>query len=335
MRKHELREVTRAIPEPIAGGQILPELTQLVISTAGVQEDPNFNFADDIFGVVPVTKKNIRIPTRQGEFMVNVDTARSARAEMAFIDRQYGFTDRTLERFTLAALVDEEEIENADPWAISADAAADARDVVRINRALAKRDLILNTANYGAAGGVFALGPGQGFNLQNGEHLRDVVNEAVNAIMLATGASRDQLKVVILGALGRQACLQDFELLGRKMYTEGIKFPTVQVLKEYLDVGSVSAYSPVYRTSVSDPAPTQMFGGGGSMVILYPGMGATLPRGQMVWGRIFRRGGTGGALPQFYEPKRTSWAFPWQVHEDTEVFNPACGALITGLWQDS
>lgn len=335
MRKREFREVTRAIPEPVGGAQILPELTQLVISTAGVQEDPNFGFADDIFGVVPVGKKNIRIPTRQGEFMVRQDTARPARAEMHFIDRQYGFTDRTLERYTLAALVDEDEIRNADPWQVSADAAADARDVVRIDRAMAKRDIILNTANYGAAGGIFALGPGQGFNLANGEHLRDVVNEALNAINLATGAASNQVKMVILGALGRRACLQDFELINREMYTKGTQFPTTDVLKNYLDVQSVSAYAPVFRTSVTDAAPTQMFGGGGAIVLVYPGPDSVLPRGNIVWGRIFRMGGTGGALPPFYENSRTSWAYPWQVHEDVEVFNPAAAALITGLWQDS
>jgi len=326
-----LREAYRAVPDFISNAQILPELTQLVLSTAGEQEDPNFDYADDVFGVVPTGHYNIRIPTRFGEYLVKRDTLREARSDMGFVDRQYSFTDRTMKRNTLAGLVDDDEMKNADPWTVSADAAADARDIVRISLALDKAAIILNTANYNTH---FAILAGQGFNLSNGLHLKDVVDQGVHSIKQATGVPRNRLKLVLLGQLAEDAAIRDFELMNRSMYTSAPVYATLDRIKDYLGIAEVKSYAPIYRTNAVTGTPTEMFPTG-AMWLGYPGQQATLPRGGIVWGRIFRMGGSGGALPPFRVDEKTSMAYPWQVREDVEVFNTGAAVLITSPWQDS
>lgn len=326
-----LREAYRAVPDFISNAQILPELTQLVLSTAGESEDPNYAFADDIFDVVPTGHYNIRIPTRFGEYMVRRDTLREARSDMGFVDRQYGFTDRTMKRNTLAGLVDDDEMKNADPWTVSADAAADARDIVQLDLALTKKDTILNVNNYGAH---YAILAGQGFNLSNGLHLQDVVTQAVHVIMQATGVGRNRLKMVLLGQLALDAAILDFELRNRAMYTTAPVYASTERIKDYLGIASISAYAPIYRTDAINGTPQEMFPGG-AIWLGYPGQKATLPRGGIVWARTFRMGGTGGALPPFRIDEKTSMAYPWQIREQTEVFNTGAAVLITNPWQDS
>lgn len=323
--------ISRSIPDPVLGAQILPDLTSMVLSSAGQQEDPTFSWQIKLFGRVEVNHYLIRIPQRNGEYLVRKDTARGPRATMRFIDRVYEFLDKRLRRYTIAGLVDQDEMQNADPWQPATDAAADAKDVVMLDSAMRGQTIALNSGNYGDSVTIMS---GQGFNLEAGLTMREVINAQANAIMAATGIGRDQLTLALLGTLGQQAALQDWEMLHFSKYQSSGNYPNMERVRDFLGLREVWGANPIYRNDVADATPTEMFPAG-LMILYYAGDQAVMPRGGIVWSRIFRLGGDGGALPPYYQADKTCWAYPWQLHETHEVFMPQAATQIIAPWQNS
>lgn len=323
--------ISRSIPEPITGSQILPAMTNFVYSGAGKQDDWNFGWADKAFPPIPVSKRTNRIPQTLGEYLVRRDTGRAARAEIRAVTRRYAFQDVTLRRFTLAGVADKQEIENADPWNVALNSANLARLGVLLDSAMRKQSIILNTGNYGSTINIL---PGQGFNLATGYHLRDIFNAAAHIITAATGVPKKLLRLGILGQLGVDAVLNDFELLNRRLLTHGAAVPDWGAVATYLgiDVANIWDAQPIFRNSENEATPTQMFPNG-QLIIYYPGEDTVLPEGDIAWARTFKLGGDGGALAPWYENKETSWYYPWEKHELVDVFNTNCAVLVNAPWQ--
>jgi hypothetical protein len=323
-------EALRGI-DPVSGSIILPELTQLVYSGAGEQEDWNFGFMDDIFPVVSTGKPLVLVPTRFGEYLVRVDTHRGPHADIHEFFSKYSSSPLRLERYTAAGLADDDELQYADPWNVAQDAAMLARDLVMIDRAVTARDLITNTANYGYH---LAIGAGQGFNLSSGFSLLEVITVAAQAIRSATGVPRSALRLALLGQNAIDGVLLDYQFLQRRIYAQGVNSPTYEDIKNYLRVAEVVGHAPIYRNSVNDATPTEMFPAGAA-VLMYPGNQAVLPRGGMLWARRFTVGGIGGALKPYRIDRRTSTAYAWQLHDGFHFFNTGAAALITSPFQPS
>jgi|SRR5579862_866449 len=329
----EMVTAMRSIPEPITGSQIIPAMTNFVYSAAGKQDDWSFAWADLAMPGIPVSKYTNRIAETQGEMLVRRNTARAARGTIRAVTRAYKSRDITLKRYTLAGVADKQELENADPWNVALNSANLARLGVKLDSAMRKQAILLNTGSYQ---NVLTITAGEGFNQPAGFHLRDVFNAAAHSITAATGIPKKLLHLGLLGQLAVEAVLNDTELLTKRILTFGAQVPDYTAVAKFLGISEANIWDaqPIYRVSELDPTPTQMFPLG-NIIIYYPGEDNVLPEGDFAWLRTFKLGGDGGALPPFYENKESTWYYPWEMHELPYLFNTNCAQMVVSPYQTS
>lgn len=305
-----------------------PRLTNLVL-TAGIEQESTYgaNGAPTpgyaLFPDFPVDAYQFSYAKSDGAEMVPVDSSRGNRGEIRFVNQTQSEITAKLTRFTLAGLVDDDEMMNAaNPWNPAMRAANLARSQQQLDLELKKAALVANTANYAL---VTTIATGAGWQTSGGNKMLGDVNFAAQTLENTLGVSRDKFELALFGN-ATYAASQSVELLSRTVFALGATTPVYEDVAKYLRIGSVWGANMLYLPSLG-ATPVKVYGD--VAILYYPGNPARLRAGLggRVWGQTFTLG-PGAALTPYYEPRFTSWAYPWQKRELTAILDTGVAVLF-------
>ena len=320
---------------PITAAQLQHAvLTNLVINASGEQNLNQATFSA-MFPSEPVPSWQYIFPEVFGEDLVPYDTERTHLSEMRYVRRKFGKRSSQMHRYTLAGLIDTDEMANGDPWNLAVSTSVVAKNGVLLDNMMRKANLVKDPASYGASN-VVTITSGNGFNQAGaGSYLRDVVSGLALGIETTLGVGRENLTLALLGAQAKEAALSDVNLLKTFVNGTNQQRPGLDRIAEYLGIGNVITANPIFKATNATPG-APIFGGGGYMVLFYNSRQMMLPNGGISWARNFNWGGEfGAALVPFFDEKTTSWWYPWQLYSDLKILIPDAAALIVAPYQTS
>lgn len=312
----------RAMPSPLAAlQQIDPVLTELTLGQPQVSQFPG----SKILPAIRAPRWTFQFPRYGVERLMSYDTRRPMRAPIKHAEFGVSMETGRLERFSFSSLWDQDEMTNADEWlGLSSRSADFARTIVEMDIERGRRDLLVTPGSYPVANRL-ALSSGSEWGALGGD-FKGSVDQVVSAICGTTGLQRSQL-TMFLPESSYQAAKRDLPFLaGRANYN--VNPPTIAELTEYVDIGRIWTANPI--EAQDDGTIVPMYG---DVAIIYFD-GNTAPFtdfqqwGNMTFGVDFTWN-RGVASAPWYDPKHTSWHFPWTNYSYPQLLTPAAGGIIT------
>lgn len=323
IRGHDPENGWRVAENPSWAVQpVSPQLTTYV--EAEIANRPVDDLFEFFFPRVNVDKILFNIGKTDGSELVEHDTRRAERARIRTADFGYSKLPAHTERRTFGTLLDEREIQNADPWDLAGRAALAARSVVESDSISRMADILNDDANFLD---VIDVTAGAGWN-QVGA--RGDMREAIAALEAETGIPRTEMRVALFGA-AYDAVRYDPALAEARSFTRTPGVPTSDEIAAWLDVAEVRRFLKLTKSSKEAPAEP-MFPP--YAVVFVRGSVADLSSlaGGVAWGGHFVRL-DGYARRPFYEEMETSWVYPWERDDLVRISKPGAAFLIKNPFQ--
>lgn len=162
------------------------------------------------------------------------------------------------------------------------------------------------------------------------------VEEGIRTLQDETGEGREAFDVMLLGNAESAAMNDPIFLERRARGVAGATNPSLEDLRQYWGVRSVRKAYSVGRLQAGGvvqqllPTAVAIYYNGGALGDAFAAAG--IPDGNMRFGATLRIN-DGEALEPYYDPKITSFNFPWQMESGTQVFSTACGLAITNIYE--
>lgn len=321
MDLNELKTLYRAVENPLDAytlGQD-PLVTSLVLGTPQLRQMPSRQILKPI-GVDSITFKWFGYGV---ERLKAYDTERALRAEIRHSDWTATTNTDSLKRYSWSVPKDVAELANSHPSLRVAELSARmARDIVMLNIEMLAATLLTTVTNYPVSHRL-ALGAGSEFDAAGGDSNASI-QTIVDAICDDTGLQPMDLQVFLPNKSYR-AALQDPVFRAIRGY-QTTQIGNAATLAEYWGVGGV--FTGNIRTADEDNAVSDLYGD--VAIVFYPGMGADYDTtyGDQQFGATFSWN-KGMALERWFDPKTTTWYFPWEEWVKHGIINSSCGGIIT------
>lgn len=301
---------------------VSPQLTTYVM--AEIAARPLDDLFDFFFPRVNVDKILFNIGQTDGSELVAHDTKRAERARIRTADFGYSKVPAVTERRTFGTLLDEREIQNADPWDLAGRAALAARYVVEYDSISRMADILNDDDNFL---GVIDVTAGAGWN-QVGA--RTDIRTAIDALEAATGVPRTQMRVALFGD-AYNGVRYDPTLAEARNFTKTPGVPTSDEIAAWLDVAQVRRFMALTKPSKEAPAEPLF---PPHAVVFVRGDQADLASlsGGIAWGGHFVRL-DGYARRPFFEEMETSFVYPWERDDLVRISKPGAAFLIKNPYQ--
>lgn len=317
----QLQALHRAVPTPLDNYTLDqdPLVTALVLGTPQLRTMPS----EQILRPIGVDQVTFKWQSYGVERLRAYDTERALRADIKHADWKVSYASDSLKRYSMSVPKDTAEMANAHPNVRVREVSSRmARDIVKLNIERIAASLLTTVTTYPASHRL-ALAAGSEFNAAGGDSNASM-QTVIEAICDDTGLQPNDLKVFLPNKSYR-AALQDPVFRAIRGY-QTTQVANLSTLADYWGVGEV--FTGNVRVASDADVVSDLYGD--VAILFYPGAGAAFDTtyGDLTFGATFSWN-RGMALEPWYEPKSTTWYFPWEEWVKHNVINGYCAGIIT------